>query len=192
MSKKTQVVGATFVVVVILLGAGLAPVLSGRVPDVGYLTRDPTAIAGVPWWVGAVSRLTNLGWVAAAVANLLAARVVAPARSRPLLLLGGLCAALAIDDTMLVHEGILPRLGVPEVLLLAVYALLGLMTAALWFWSTWGDAVQAAFLAGAVMLALSVAVDLARKEMFLLEDGAKLIGVLAWCFCGVWAHEERS
>ncbi len=114
MSKKTQVVGATFVVVVILLGAGLAPVLSGRVPDVGYLTRDPTAIAGVPWWVGAVSRLTNLGWVAAAVANLLAARVVAPARSRPLLL-GGLCAALAIDDTMLVHEGILPRLGVPEV-----------------------------------------------------------------------------
>ncbi|CAN5748066.1 hypothetical protein BH20ACT6_BH20ACT6_07840 [soil metagenome] len=192
MSRTAQVVGAAGVVIVILVGAGLATSLSARILDVGDLTRDPTAIAGVPWWTGAVSRLTNLGWAVAATANILAGRVAAPSRRLPLLLLGLLCGALAIDDTMLVHEAILPRIGVPEDLLLAAYALAGLALAWSWFWSTWRAEVTAAFVAGAAALAVSVAVDLVSKELFLLEDGAKLIGVLAWCFCGVWAHSERA
>jgi len=36
-----------------------------------------------------------------------------------------LCAVIAIDDTMLVHEEVLPSFGVAEELLLAAYALAG-------------------------------------------------------------------
>jgi len=41
------------------------------------------------------------------------------------------------------------------------------------------------------MLAMSVAVH-AFLAMLIIEDVAKLIGVLAWCFCGAWAHSGRS
>ncbi len=73
---------------------------------------------------------------------------------------------------------------------MAAYALAGWVLA-LRFWPLWRTAVGVAFFSGAVMLAMSVAVD-AFLAMLIIEDVAKLIGVLAWCFCGVWAHSERS
>ncbi len=192
MSKGVQAAWTAAGLCLLLVLAGVTAAVSERIPDVGYLTRDTNAVAGVPWWAGVVSRLTNLAWAAAAALNLLSSRAALASLRRPLLLLGLLCAALALDDTMLVHEAVLPRLGVPEDLVLAVYAAAGLALFVGWFWSLRRTYVGAAFLAGAALLALSVAVDLVSSSLFLLEDGAKLAGVLAWCLCGVWAHSEAS
>lgn len=150
----------------------------------------PSDVAGFPWYAGALSRLTNLGWAVAATASILAARASVPSRRRPALLLGGLCTLLVIDDTMLVHEEVMPSLGVPEELLLAVYAVAGLMLAR-WFWSSLRNPVGVAFFAGAAMLATSVALD-AFLANLIAEDVAKLAGVIAWCYCGVWAHSEAT
>jgi len=182
-------------VCVILVGASMAVVMSERIPDIGHLTRDPTAVAEVPWWTGVLSRLTNLCWAVAATVNLVAARASVPSRRQPLLLLGVLSAAFAIDDAMLVHETVMPNLGVPEEFVLATYALAGLVLVRSWSgsWSWWRTQVGAAFFTGAAMLAVSVAADaFGATALLLLEDGAKLIGVLAWCFCGVWAYSDLS
>ncbi len=190
MSRTAQVVSAAVVMGLLLVATGVSTALSDRILDVGYLTRDPTAIAGVPWWTGAISRLTNLAWAVAATASLMASQVAPRSRRWPLLLLGVLSAALAIDDTMLVHEAVLPRLGFPEGLLLVLYALTGLVLAGFWLRTSWRSEVQLAFFTGGAMLALSVVVDVLSKELYLLEDGAKLVGVLAWCFCGVWGLDK--
>jgi hypothetical protein len=39
-------------------------------------------------------------------------------------------------------------------------------------------------------LAVSVGADVVHSIPFLVEDGAKLAGIVAWCLCGVWAHSD--
>ena len=187
-SKMAQVLLGITATCLVLAAAFLAADMNDRISGFGYLSRDPTVVANVPWYAGSISRLTNLGWAVAATASFLAARASAPSRRSPALLLGGLCALLAVDDTMLVHEEVLPSLGVPEDVLLAVYAVAGL-TLARWFWPLLRSPVGLAFFAGAAMLATSVAVDVFRANP-IVEDVAKLSGVIAWCFCAVWAHSE--
>ncbi len=191
MSRKWQVVSAAVGVCIVLVGCALAVLLSERIPNAGYLTRDATAVGGVPWWTGGLSRFTNLCWAVAASVNVMAALGSGPIWRRTLFLLGGLCAVLALDDTLLVHEVASRVLGVHELVVLAVYGLAGLMLA-WWFRSSWRTPVGAAFFVGLMMLALSVAVDALSETQFLLEDSAKLVGVLAWCFCGVWAYSDLS
>lgn len=198
-SRRVQVVCAILVVGLLIGGTGIAVVVFERVPAVGHLTRDATAVAGVPWWTGAVSRLTSLCWAVAATANILAARGSARSLRGPLLSLGLLCVALGIDDTMLVHEAVMPRFGVPSSLILGIYALAALALA--WAWlRTSGDIwVRSAFFVGGTMLAVSFVVDVVvhglmgledSSLLLLIEDGAKLAGVTAWCFVGAWAHRS--
>jgi len=181
---------AVVLVVLVMVATGLAAEVSGRISDVGELTRDPTAVAGVPWWTGAISRLTNLLWAAAAALNALAARAAPASHRSPLLLLAALCAALAVDDTLLVHESIMPGHGVPEDLVLVLYAVVALVLAGLWWTTSWRRTVLAAFFGGAAALAVSVGADVVHTVPLLVEDGAKLLGVVAWCLCGAWAHSD--
>lgn len=189
MSRIAQVVCATTAVCLVLVSAGLMTVMSERIPDVGFLTRDPTVVAGVAWWTGALSVLTNLCWAVAGTVNLMAARVSPPPLQRSLLCLGALCIALGVDDSLRIHETVMPGLGVRENVVLASYGVVGLMLAR-YFWSQRATGVGAAFFTGAAMLGISVSIDLVSKTLFLPEDGAKLLGVLAWGFCGVWAHSD--
>jgi cytochrome bd-type quinol oxidase subunit 2 len=188
--RIVQAACAALLILLVLTGTGLAAEVSERIPEVSDLTRDPTAVAGVPWWTGVISRLTNLCWAVAAAVNAMAARVAAGRQRRALLLLAGLCAVLALDDTMLVHDSIMPGHGVPEDLLLLVYAVAGLALAVLWVRTSWRREVVGAFFAGAAALGLSVAADVVHSLPFLVEDGAKLTGIVAWCLCGVWAHSD--
>lgn len=181
---------AVGVVVLVMVAAQLAADVSSQITDVGDLTRDPTAIAAVPWWTGAVSRLTNLCWAAAAALNALAARVAPPPHRRPLVLLTALCVMLGVDDTMLVHDSILPEHGVPEDLVLVLYAGVGVVLAGLWWTTSWRPAVRVAFFGGAAALACSVGADVLHNLPFAVEDGAKLLGTVAWCLCGAWAHTD--
>ena len=190
MSRAVQAACAAGLVVLVILAAVLAAETSDRVTDVGVITRDPTAIAGVPWWTGAVSRLTSLFWAAAAAVNFVAAQAAPPAQRRSLLLLAVLCVLLGMDDTFLVHDAILRTRGVPEALPFAVYAVIGLVLAVLWSRTSWRRTTTAAFIAGATALAVSVGADIVHTLPFALEDGAKLLGTVAWCLCGWWAHAD--
>ena len=105
-------------------------------------------------------------------------------------MLGILCAVIAIDDTMLLHEEVLPSFGVAEELLLAAYALAGLVLA-LRFWPLWPHRGRGRVLQRRSDACHVLAVH-AFLAMLIIEDVAKLIDVLAWCFCGAWAHSERS
>ncbi len=190
MSRPAQVACAIIAILLILVSARVAAGSSEEITGVGALTRDPTDVAGVPWWVGSISRLTNLCWAVAATVNILAARVSVTSRRRPWLLLGGLCAMIAIDDTWLVHEEIMPSVGVPEAALLAMYPLIVLLLVR-WFWSLRRTAAGAAVLTGAGMLAGSLVTD-AFLTGLVVEDALKLAGVVAWCLGGIWAHSEGS
>lgn len=59
-SRRTQAVLVAALVLLLIGLTGLAPRLIPAVPDAGSLLLDPTAVAGVPAWAGAVSRLVNL------------------------------------------------------------------------------------------------------------------------------------
>ena len=191
MSRFLQVTGAAIAVGLVLVAAFYAADASSEVRSVADFTRDPTHVAGIPWWAGAISRVTNLGWVVAATAALLSRRDATATHRRPLLLFGSLCAVIALDDTLLLHEEVLPSLGLPEEPFLVLYVVLGLALGIIWIRSLWRTVVGLAFFAGAAMLAASVFVD-AFLARVIVEDTAKLIGAVAWVFCGVWAHADLS
>ncbi len=151
----------------------LVPVVVSSVPDTGSLLRDTTAVARVPAWFGATSRLVNLFWASAAT-----------------LLLGLLTVVLTLDDTLLVHDDLLPRHGVPEGLVLTVYAVVGLVLATRW-WPHRASAVGLAFFVGGGLLASSVLVDALSDHLYLLEDTLKFLGLVGWGLCGVWALSDE-
>ncbi len=168
----------------------LVPVVVSSVPDTGSLLRDTTAVARVPAWFGATSRLVNLFWASAATLLVVSARVAAPHRRGPLLLLGLLTVVLTLDDTLLVHDDLLPRHGVPEGLVLTVYAVVGLVLATRW-WPHRASAVGLAFFVGGGLLASSVLVDALSDHLYLLEDTLKFLGLVGWGLCGVWALSDE-
>lgn len=189
MSRGVQVLVAAFLVVLVVGAALYADFVSADVARVSDLTRDATAVIGVPWWTGVISRLTALGWVVAAVAAVDAGRHARTEQRSRLLFLGGLCGVSALDDSLLLHEEVLPSMGLPETPFLVLYAVAGLGLAVMWSRARRWTPVEIAFVAGVVMMAVSVLVDVVVNRAA-VEDVAKLIGVVAWCFCGVWAHED--
>ncbi len=190
-SRGLQVLVAASFVALVVVAALYADLVSTDVVRVSDLTRDATAVAGVPWWTGAISRLTALGWAVAAVAAVLAGRHAGAEHRSRLRLLGGLCGVSAVDDSLLLHEEVLPSLGLPETPVLVLYAVAALGLAVIWARSSRWTPTEVAFVAGVVMLAVSVLVDVV-VNWAALEDFAKLIGVVAWCFCGVWSHGDLA
>ncbi|HXH80667.1 hypothetical protein [Nocardioides sp.] len=184
-----QVLVAASLVVLVIGAALFADLVSVDVTHVSDLTRDATAVVGVPWWTGVISRLTALGWVVAAVAAVDAGRHAPTEQRSRLLFLGGLCGVSALDDSLMLHEEVLPSMGLPETPFLVLYAVAGLGLAVMWSRARRWTPVEIAFVSGMVMMAVSVLVDVVVNRAA-VEDFAKLIGVVAWCFCGVWAHED--
>ncbi len=158
MTRYVQIVLAALLVGLGLVAAYYADSVSVAVTSVSDLTRDPTDVAGVPWWTGAISRLMALGWVVAATAALLASRHARAGQRPRLLVLGGLCAVSALDDSFLLHEEVLPSLGLPENPFLVLYAVAGLALGIMWVRSHQWTLVDLAFFGGAVMLAVSIVV----------------------------------
>ena len=97
---------------------------------------------------------------------------------------GLLSGWLAIDDAYLLHELVLPRLGVPQLFVLAsigfaLFMLLIVHRSILLRAAWW-------LLAFAVlMFAISASVDIimpgVTSTWLVVEDGSKFIGIVAWC-----------
>ena len=148
---------------------------------------DPSTSAALPWYTGLVSELGILGWAAAATAAAASAFVAGVGRRRGaawFLVHGcGLGTLLCLDDLLQVHSGpLLGLLGVPKV------GMLALLAGAVVHWAVIHRRELArtrrGLLAGAATaFALSLAVDVlgtGRGIALVVEDGAKLLGILAW------------
>lgn len=99
-------------------------------------------------------------------------------------LLGGLLTGwLALDDSYLLHEVAFPTLGVPQVLVLALYGLLALA----YMWTSRREIFGSEYLilgVAGVFFAISIGIDVianTHEPIFVyVEDGAKFIGIFCW------------
>lgn len=162
---------------------------------IAYLVKDPLAVAELTGaecchvYYGLVSNVGIIMWCAAAAISLFAALA--------LMLTGGersqiwfLAAAgvftgwLMLDDFFMVHEDVFPAFGVPQPVTYLVYA--GL--AGLYFTCALKQMIRQrfvmiflafAFLGGSVVI--DVILHSESTFHMLTEDGAKLLGIAAWC-----------
>ncbi len=153
------------------------------------LTRDPSAVANVPWHVGAVSHIGVLHWCAAAAVCVFAGLLLWQRRAglRQIAFFAsaaGLSALLMFDDLYMLHEAVGPQIfSVSEKVFLGIdAALLGLFLLVFARDILRRDWLILACAFG--FFGLSIVVDqLSHREsdlMILAEDGAKLIGAAMW------------
>ena len=158
----------------------------------GELTKDPLRDLGVPYYTGAVSMIGVSMWLGAIFIMLLGwslFRRSVHRREQAWFLAGFavLTALLAFDDLFLLHEAVLPELGVPEELTMGFYAAFAAVLF-LRFFRLILRHEPLILLASLGMLALSIFIDLlavhipfvTRLRLYAVEDGAKVIGILLW------------
>lgn len=177
---------------VLVLGlAAVAAEHTGR--ELSFFTRDPLAELHEPIYTGAVSTLGALVWWTGGVAALLAAAVVRRGEAAHALAAGGLLTLLlAFDDLFVMHEELIPDLvGIPERVVYAAYAAAGL--AFVWWHRRFLVPAPRALLLGlaVALFGLSIAFDVVAPGRHALEDGAKLLGIVAWTTLFVVAALEE-
>ncbi|MDO5612742.1 MAG: hypothetical protein Q4G14_05795 [Paracoccus sp. (in: a-proteobacteria)] len=158
---------------------------------VAELVRDPATHFELPTYAGAVSVIGVMGWVFAAAATGLASAVRRDLRST-LLPVSVLSLWLAIDDQFLLHEHVLPGLGIPEMAVLAIYAIV-----ALWVLRRFLPGILTLRLPTLATAMLCFAASLVVDEFqtysqfgLLLEDFAKLAGIMFWA--GFWTAQSAG
>ena len=173
-----------------------------RVP-VPVLMKDPLAVVQLTkicchFYYGLVSNLGIMIWTAGAAVCVFASLVLfSKVRPQAEVIFFVAAAAftgwLALDDLFMIHEDVLPQIGVPENITYAFYA----GTAAAYFYFSWRSILASRPMLMASALALlgtSVAIDvLVHSESAVrvfAEDGAKLLGILAWTSFHVTAAFE--
>lgn len=175
-------VSATFIGIALLLHAWKG------VP-VHELTMDPSAIMDGPPYLGFFSQVGILLWAATAAICILAATLVSQSGggrvdAQFLYASGMLTIVLGIDDAFMLHEYVFPALGIAQELVLLAYGIFVLVY--LFKFRQKILRTQYILLAMAFFFfALSIAGDqhliaLPGVDSYLLEDGAKLAGIISW------------
>lgn len=150
------------------------------------LLRDPLAVTDASPLIGAVSNLGIVCWSAAmGVALFLSCLPNTSAAARRFFRgFGGLTLLLVMDDLFQIDEDIFPKYVGPEQWVLATYGVLAtlllLCNRRFILSHAYGHLVAAL-----AFFAVSLAVDArdpaaADATAFLIEDGAKLLGIVAW------------
>lgn len=169
--------------------------------DVQLMTRDLAAVADVHPLTGALSSLgVLLWWTSASIWFFLAAVHPGNGAAGHLYFAassGLLSAYLALDDLFQFHETLAPRyLGVSEQ---AVYAMLAIAVLFyLWrFWPLVVDRENPWMMLALALLVGSVVIDNILEAwvawlgpwIYLVEDGAKWLGIVCWAaFAVVWGR----
>ncbi len=174
----------------VMLFTGLA--LQSVVP-VAELLRDPLAVAQqvsdcCESHYGFVSNMGAMIWFAGAAVCLFAAACLAVLGGRLrkvcfFAVAGLFTGLLGADDLFLLHDHVLPAVGVPQMAIYGLYGLfalgfLGLCLREIFAHSGW------LFLTAGFLLAGSIAIDQAIESeaswRILLEDGLKFAGLWSW------------
>jgi hypothetical protein len=164
-----------------LFGAFAVAHYNGVPPQV--LWDDPAALAGYPWYM-AIVHVAGIGlWAVAGTAALIAASF-APTRADrfAFMALGTFSFVFMIDDQIMLHEELLPGLGLSELMVYGIYAV-ALLTIGLKHGRVFLRSADAPTLILAVcLLGVSVALDVTKPLMparQTLEEGAKALGLVA-------------
>lgn len=169
------------------LQAILVTAVVSRGKPVDDLYRDLIAIGKLPLWSGMLSQVGGMAMSGAAAIGLFsyfAADEGRRQRFRYLFFAGALSAVLAIDDILLVHDGWLARLGVPEAATQATYGLAAagfLVTFRGQLWSM-DRLAQACLLAALGAMGCSAVADILLESAanLYLEEGSKQLGFVLW------------
>jgi len=168
------------------LALGIAGMQS-RVP-LSELLLDPNAVLGVPWYSGLLSNIGILAWTVAAAAAIggawVAKQTNRPSAARFLGVAGAVASILLLDDLLLLHSSVLPKLiGVPK----STATIIVVLPAVAWFAIFIGEILRTRWIILAAALTsffISIAADQILSPEgstgLLFEDGAKFLGVLAW------------
>lgn len=174
---------------VLLLIVAIQPMV-----PIAYLMKDMLAVAELSKdqcchvYYGLVSNVGILVWCACAAVCLFSALLLTVSKTEKadiifLTFAGVLTGWLMLDDFFMVHEDVLPALGISELIAFIVYALLTLA----YFASSWRLILKHRFILLVLaisLLGLSVVVDqLIHSEASMrifIEDSAKLLGICAW------------
>ncbi len=176
----------------LLVMAVVAVIRLTRDIEIYDLVADPTSITHSPSYLGLLSVLGGLCWAAGIGIFLTGACLMWERSRRPeaafLLYSAAVTAYLCLDDVFMLHEYVLPEIGIPEFLAYAI--ILALVAGYLVLFRRQILASSWLFLVLAIgLLASSVAVDViweildpprgSTLEIF-VEDGLKFTGICAW------------
>lgn len=154
------------------------------------LTRDVAATAQLKFYIGILSSVGALLWCAAASMCWFGAAALRGTgqveRARFLAASGGLLAALGADDFFMLHEAVYPKFGLPEELVVGLYALV-LLLLMLRFRRQLLDGELLLFVIGCVLFAGSALVDMRVRDATALEDILKVAGIASW-LTYYWRH----
>ncbi len=167
-------------------GAVLCAVAMQRSVPVETLFLDAAYLADRPWYTGVLSSVGILGWTAAVVAGLgggwVAAQTGRPSAARFLRIGAAATTVLLADDLLELHAVLLEPTGTPK----AVRQLLIVAPALAWLVRYRGEIARTRWVilfCGLAGFGTSLLIDVMGNDSSLSvfgEDGAKLLGVLAW------------
>lgn len=165
------------------------------------LTRDPAAILNTHIFYGILTFAGIICWAAAAATGLLVSLVIPRSLDTQAMRMFFLSEALLslillADDLLLLHERVLPQLGVPEQLVVMGYLLLLLLFLFYFRWQIIASDYILLLLALAGF-AGSVVIDQIfefSEAAIFIEDSMKFVGVLFWMtyFANYAIHFLRS
>ncbi|ADE55858.1 hypothetical protein [Coraliomargarita akajimensis] len=155
----------------------------------GDLTRDPNVLAELPAYTGIASQLGLFLWAASLAIVFLTSfelerRSGNMGRRAFLLASAALTLLLLVDDAFLLHEEMLPGLGVPERATYLGY----LSVVGLYLMVFIRSILQSEYLILLLSLGffgLSVGIDVfvfGTSLVFFLEDSTKLLGICCWFY----------
>lgn len=186
LKANRKAIGLTLFVITMLIGGlGLLHLVTD-IP-IGDLTRDPNVIIGAPFYNGLVSQIGIFFWAAAAAVCLFTAKALstAPANFRMkrfLNMSGILTLLLGLDDALLLHEQFFPSIGIPETVVLAIYGGLTLFYL-IRFYSRILKTEYILLGMAFFFFGMSIVLDLLPLpgiNPYVLEDSAKLAGIVSW------------
>jgi hypothetical protein len=159
---------------------------SSNIP-IEQLTKDPVSVGKMPAYTGFLSQVGIFFWAASVTlcffnASLLWNQSHLHRLKRFFLNAGLLSLLLGLDDAFLLHEAVFPAWGISEKVVLLCYG--GLVVFYLFSSSSVIRQTDYSLLGVALFcFGISVAIDGAYRlvgNQYLLEDGAKLIGIVSW------------
>lgn len=157
-------------------------------PYIYEVMSDPIVSLNGEVWTGFGSNLGVILWLSSASISIFVGyQCLSASRARAmatyLLMLGCLTLALAIDDFFLVHDIILPYLGINEIFLYLIYAI-SMITIVLKFLDVISETENIIFFIGGGLFAGSIFIDIlpANPLLGFIEDALKLIGIFSWSY----------
>lgn len=154
----------------------------------GVFTQDPMALAKGKFYFGLLSNVGILFWCAAATLCFFVSTFVQGSDRQPsrrfFLMSGLFTLILLLDDLFLLHETVLPwLLGIRQRYVLLVYLALTLLYLAR-YWKTIRRHYPIIMAVALALFGLSLLEDVLalapERWHYLLEDGAKLFGIITW------------